>query len=139
MPRENMHGRLQWYLDCCVEADLEPELRRLATGTAGDVTGDVDEVALKTLAVGLLYAVEEGAAQLAITAGDLKVKGEAGTSAIATPPASVLRRAVEIVKEIGDLGGETASRVLSLGLRGDEVQVTAELTPDGVTLDLTGP
>lgn len=135
-PQENMHGQLQWYLDCYVESDLEKELDLLASGTAGDITGEVTEVALKALAVGLLFAVEEDAAELSVTPEGLVARLPGGDRTIALPPEAVVGRAVEIIRQIGDLGEDAQERVLSLGLRNDEVAVTARLTDAGVTLSL---
>jgi len=55
----NYHQRLQEFCDCFMETDPKAELRKASKGVSGDPSGDLDELALKFLGLGIFYGASE--------------------------------------------------------------------------------
>ena len=60
------HQRLQEFCDCYMETDPKKELERAALGVSGDPSGDMDELALKFLGLGIFYGAAEKAKSIVI-------------------------------------------------------------------------
>ena len=108
----NHHLKLQEMCDCYLETDFVPEMQHMATNPPSD---DLDEDAIKYLALAIMHAISEQAAKLT-----LKKKGDAITVALKneekvtlpSPAAPVFAKIIEIVRAIlhieedkGKLGG----------------------------------
>src|SRR4030043_922029 len=57
----NYHQRLQEFCDCYMETDPKKELEKASKGVSGDPSGDLDELALKFLGLGIFYGATEKA------------------------------------------------------------------------------
>ena len=62
----NYHQRLQEFCDCYLETDPKKELEKAAKGISGDPSGDLDELALKFLGLGIFYGATEKAKKISI-------------------------------------------------------------------------
>ena len=62
----NFHQRLQEFCDCYMETDPKKELEKAAKGVSGDPSGDLDELALKFLGLGIFYGASEKAKRISI-------------------------------------------------------------------------
>ena len=62
----NFHQRLQEFCDCYLETDPKKELEKAAKGISGDPSGDLDELALKFLGLGIFYGASEKAKKISI-------------------------------------------------------------------------
>jgi hypothetical protein len=62
----NFHQRLQEFCDCYLETDPKKELEKAAKGISGDPSGDLDELALKFLGLGIFYGASEKAKRISI-------------------------------------------------------------------------
>lgn len=123
----NLHKRLQEMCDCYLESHYENELKIISEkGVAGDVTGDVAEVALKYLALALLYTLEERCSRLFIGMAEGAVvsyiQNDQRTT-LPSPPRDVAREIIDIVREITHLEEEDATEPLSLGIRESRINL----------------
>jgi hypothetical protein len=119
----NRHLKLQEMCDCYLETEFLAELQHLSTSPPSD---DLEEDAIKYLALALMLAITEQAAKLS-----LKKKGDAITvvvkdtdKKILPPPAdAVFGKIIEIIRAILHIEEDKGKLPLSLGLRNGEVNV----------------
>ena len=62
----NYHQRLQEFCDCYMETDPKKELEKASKGVSGDPSGNLDELALKFLGLGIFYGASEKAKKILI-------------------------------------------------------------------------
>ena len=62
----NYHQRLQEFCDCYMETDPKKELEKASKGISGDPSGNLDELALKFLGLGIFYGASEKAKKIFI-------------------------------------------------------------------------
>ena len=123
----NYHLKLQEMCDCYLETDFVPEMQHMATNPPSD---DLDEDAIKYLALAIMHAITEQAAKLS-----LKKKGDAITVALKNdekkklpaPAAPVFAKIIEIVRTILHIEEERGKLPLSLGLRNGEVNLMVKV------------
>ena len=123
----NHHLKLQEMCDCYLETDFVPEMQHMATNPPSD---DLDEDAIKYLALAIMHAITEQAAKLS-----LKKKGDAITVALKneekvtlpSPAAPVFGKIIEIVRAILHIEEDKGKLPLSLGLRNGEVNLMVKV------------
>ena len=123
----NYHLKLQEMCDCYLETDFVPEMQHMATNPPSD---DLDEDAIKYLALAIMHAISEQAAKLT-----LKKKGDAITVALKneekltlpSPAAPVFAKIIEIVRAILHIEEDKGKLPLSLGLRNGEVNLMVKV------------
>jgi hypothetical protein len=123
----NYHLKLQEMCDCYLETDFLPEMQHMSTSLPSD---DLEEDAIKYLALAIMHAITEQAAKLS-----LKKKGDAITVTVKdtqkrqlpTPAAAVFGKIIEIVRAILHIEEDKGKLPLSLGLRNGEVNVTVKI------------
>ncbi len=124
----NYHQRLQELCDCYMETDPKNELERAAKGISGDPGGDLDELALKFLGLGIFYGASEKAKKVSIRRSkDDKVlfTVEAREEYHLPPPsAQVAERIISIARAITHLDEDQGREPLSFGLRNDRIELT---------------
>ncbi len=124
----NYHQRLQEFCDCYMETDPKKELERAAKGISGDPGGDLDEVALKFLGLGIFYGASEKAKKVSIQRSkDDKVlfTVEAREEYHLPPPsAQVADRIISIARAITHIDGDQGREPVSFGLRNDRMELT---------------
>jgi hypothetical protein len=123
----NYHLKLQEMCDCYLETDFVPEMQHMATAPPSD---DLEEDAIKYLALAIMHAITEQAAKLS-----LKKKGDAITvtvkdeekKTLPAPAALVFAQIIEIVRAILHIEEDKGKLPLSLGLRNGEVNMTVKV------------
>jgi hypothetical protein len=124
----NYHQRLQEFCDCYMETDPKKELERAAKGISGDPGGDLDELALKFLGLGIFYGASEKAKKVSIQRSkDDKVlfTVEArGKYQLPPPSTQVADRVISIARSITHIDKDQGREPLSFGLKNDRMELT---------------
>lgn len=123
----NYHLKLQEMCDCYLETDFMPEMQHLASSPPSD---DLEEDAIKYLALAILHAITELAEKLS-----LKKKGDTISVTVKNkekeklpaPSAAVFAKIIEIVRTILHIEEDKGKLPLSLGLRNGEVNVMVKV------------
>jgi len=120
--RLNYHLKLQEMCDCYMETDFLAAL----LGTAGADSKDVEEDAIKYLALAIMYAITQKAEKLSFKkkGEDLKAKINNGSKEkLPVPSVAVLDKVFEIMRGILHIEEDKGEMEFSLGLRSGEVDV----------------
>ncbi len=136
----NYHARLQEMCDCYMETDYRKEMEVMAS----ESSVDLEEDALKYLALSILYATTDKAKKLSFK----KKKGEPKVTVKAeekmelpTPPGEIADKIFEIMRSITHLEGEKGREPFSMGLRDGrmELGVKVEKEEDKESLKFSFP
>ncbi len=136
----NYHAKLQEMCDCYMETDYRKEMEVMAS----ERSADVEEDALKYLALSILYATTEKARKLSFK----KKKGEPKVTVKAEekmelprPSGKIADKIFEIMRSITHLEGEKGREPFSLGLRDGrmELSVKVEKEEDKESLKFSFP
>ena len=136
----NYHARLQEMCDCYMETDYRREMEKMASVRSLDL----EEDALKYLALSILYATTERARKLSFR----KKKGEPRVTVKAeekmelpVPPGEIADKIFEVMRSITHLEGEKGREPFSLGLRDGrmELNVKVEKEDDKESLKFSFP
>ena len=126
----NYHARLQEMCDCYMESDYRKEMEVMASGGSTDV----EEDALKYLALSILHSTTEKAKKLSFK----KKKGEPKVTVKAeekmelpTPPGEIADKIFEIMCSITHLEGENGREPFSLGLRDGRMELGVKVEREG--------
>jgi hypothetical protein len=124
----NYHQRLQEFCDCYMETDPKKELEKAAKGVSGDPSGDLDELALKFLGLGVFYGVSEKAKNISVQRskdGKVLFSVEAkGKYQLPPPNAQVADRIISIARAITHMDRDQGREPVSFGLRNDRIDLT---------------
>ncbi len=124
----NYHQRLQEFCDCYLETDPKKELEKAAKGISGDPSGDLDELALKFLGLGIFYGASEKAKNISIQRSkDGKVLftvESRGKYQLSPPSANVADRIISIARAITHIDEAKGKEPVSFGLRNDRIDLT---------------
>lgn len=124
----NYHQRLQEFCDCYMETDPKKELEKAAKGISGDPGGDLDELALKFLGLGIFYGASEKAKKVSIQRskdGKVLFTVEArGKYQLPPPNAQVADRIISIARAITHMDEDQGRVPVSFGLRNDRIDIT---------------
>ena len=124
----NYHQRLQELCDCYMETDPKKELEKAAKGISGDPSGDLDELALKFLGLGIFYGASEKAKKVSIQRskdGKVLFTVEArGKYQLPPPNAQVADRIISIARAITHMDEDQGRVPVSFGLRNDRIDIT---------------
>jgi len=136
----NYHARLQEMCDCYMETDYRQEMEKMVA----ERSSDLEEDALKYLALSILYATTEKARKLSFKKkeGEQKVTVKAEEKMeLPTPPGEIADKIFEIMRSITHLEGEKGREPLSLGLRDGrmELGVKVEREEEKESLNLSFP
>jgi hypothetical protein len=118
----NYHARLQEMCDCYMETDYRQEMEKMVS----ERSPDLEEDALKYLALSILYATTEKARKLSFKKkkGEQKVTVKAEEKMeLPTPPGEIADKIFEIMRSITHLEGEKGREPLSLGLRDGRMEL----------------
>jgi hypothetical protein len=136
----NYHAKLQEMCDCYMETDYRKEMEVMAS----ESSADVEEDALKYLALSILYATTEKARKLSFkkkkNEPKVTVKAEEKME-LPTPPGKIADKIFEIMRSITHLEGEKGREPFSLGLRDGsmELNVKVEKEEDKESLKFSFP
>ncbi len=120
--RLNYHLKLQEMCDCYMETDFLAAL----LGMAGADSKDVEEDAIKYLALAIMYAITQKAEKLSFKkkGEELKAKINNGSKEkLPVPSVAVLDKVFEIMRGILHIEEDKGEMEFSLGLRSGEVDV----------------
>ena len=124
----NYHQRLQEFCDCYMETDPKKELEKAAKGISGDPAGDLDELALKFLGLGIFYGVSEKAKKISLERskeGKVLFTVEAkGNYQLPPPSAQIVDRINSIARSITHIDKDKGKEPVSMGLRNDRIELT---------------
>jgi hypothetical protein len=137
----NLHQKLLEMCDCYMETDFERQL----AGMSGSTPADLQENAVKYLALAIMYGVTEKADKL-----EIKRKKREITTRLKTidgkiklpPPADELfTEVIALIRGILHLDSESGKSFLSLGLRNSrlDLQVKLKEKEDKSSLKITFP
>jgi len=122
------HQRLQEFCDCYLETDPRKELEKAARGISGDPGGDLDELALKFLGLGIFYGVSEKAKKLTFQRSkDGKVLftvESKGQYQLHPPGTQVSDRIISIARAITHINEDEGRQAVSMGIRNDRMELT---------------
>jgi hypothetical protein len=126
----NYHLKLQEMCDCYMETDYLAAMQ----GMVGAETKDVDEDAVKYLALAMLYAITRKAEKLSIKKKDgessVRIKAEQKED-LPQASAAVLDKVFQVIREILHIEEAKGEMELSLGLRTGEVNVQVKVKGEG--------
>ena len=124
----NYHQRLQEFCDCYLETDPRKELEKAARGISGDPGGDLDELALKFLGLGIFYGVSEKAKKLTfehLKDGRVLLTVELkGQYQLHPPGRQVADRIISIARAITHIEEDEGRQAVSMGIRNDRIELT---------------
>ena len=128
LEKRNLHLKLQEYCDCFMETDLKNELKGLSGELGVSASAqDLEEYALKFIGLAVLYGVNESAKSVVLSktrSGDVQFTVSAAGDYKLPAPSSVLAdRVFDALRNITHLEGQSAYEPLSLGLRGDRIEL----------------
>jgi hypothetical protein len=122
----NYHLKLQEMCDCYMETDFLPTMQRMA----GAESADLEEDAVKYLALAIMFAITEKAEKLSLKKkdGELNAKIKNGEKVtLPVPSAAVFDKIFEIMRIILHIEEDEGKMEFSLGLRSGEVNVTVKI------------
>jgi hypothetical protein len=123
----NYHQRLQEFCDCYMETDPKKELETASKGISGDPGGDMDELALKFLGLGIFYGMSEKAKTISIQRlKDDKIlfAVEArGKYQLPPPSQQVADRIISIARSITHIDEDQGKEPVSMGIRNDRLEI----------------
>lgn len=128
--RLNYHLKLQEMCDCYMETDFQAAIRAMA----GAVSQDLEEDAIKYLALAIMYAITQKAEKLSFRkeGDELKVSIKNGSKEkLPVPSAEVLDKVFEIMRTILHIEEDNGGMEFSLGLRSGEVNVMVKVAREG--------
>jgi hypothetical protein len=111
-----------------METDPKKELEKAAQGVSGDPSGDLDELALKFLGLGIFYGATEKANKISIERvkeGKVLFSVESrGKYQLPPPSVQVADRIISIARAITHIDKAKGKEPVSLGLRNDRIELT---------------
>ena len=137
----NLHLKLMEMCDCYLGTDYAATIQKVADPPSADIQED----ALRYLALALLLTLTEEARQLSLKRKNDKItvtiKHEAEKIALRPPARAVFNKIISIMRAILHLEEDKGGMPLTLGLKNDqlEVQVKVERTADKETLKVKFP
>lgn len=137
----NLHLKLMEMCDCYLGTDYAATIQKVADSPSADIQED----ALRYLALALLFTLTEEGRQLSLKRKNDKitvtVKHDAEKIALRPPAKSLFNRIIAIMRAILHLEEDKGSMPLTLGLKNDriEVQVKLERTGDKEILKVRFP
>ena len=106
----------------------QKELEKASKGVSGDPSGDLDELALKFLGLGIFYGATEKAKRIAIQrSNDGKVTfsvDSRGKYQLPPPSPQLADRIISIARSITHIDEDQGKEPVSLGLRNDRMDIT---------------
>ena len=137
----NLHLKLMEMCDCYLGTDYAATIQKVADAPSADIQED----ALRYLALALLLTLTEEARQLSLKRKNDKItvtiKHEAEKIALRPPARAVFNKIISIMRAILHLEEDKGGMPLTLGLKNDqlEVQVKVERAADKETLKVKFP
>jgi type II secretory ATPase GspE/PulE/Tfp pilus assembly ATPase PilB-like protein len=123
----NLHLKLIEMCDCYLETDFKAQIQK----TAKAAISDLDEDSCKYLALTIMYAITEKAQKLTYKSKKgqwtVTIRADGDKTSVKAPSPEVFKRIISIIRTILHLEDDNASMVLSLGLRGGQVDIQVKV------------
>ena len=124
----NYHQRLQEFCDCYMETDPKKELEKASKGISGDPSGNLDELALKFLGLGIFYGASEKAKKITIQRskeGKILFTVDAkGKYQLPPPDTKLAEQVISIARAITHIDADQGKLAVAMGLRNDRLDLT---------------
>jgi len=125
--KRNAHLKVQELCDCYATTDPLKEMSDLKKDA------DADEAALKWLALSVLHGINANAKKITIqesTDGTVSVSAKYRRAELPTPGKAVGDKIFNAVREITHLEGDKGKIPLSLGIRGNSIELAVKVKKD---------
>jgi len=125
----NYHLKLQEMCDCYMETDFLTSMQKMSGGEAGDL----EENAVKYLALAIMYAITKKAEKLSFKkkGGEINVRVKNGGKEELPPPTGeVLDKVFAIMRTVLHIEEDKGEMDFSLGLRSGEVNVRVKVAKE---------
>ena len=135
------HLKLIEMCDCYLETDYSPQIQKMVASPSADL----EEDAIKYLALAILYTITEKAQKLSFKKKKDKltvlIKADGEKLSLRAPAPELFAKIIEIIRTILHFDEDKGAIPLSLGLRNGQldVQVKLERTSDKETLKIKFP
>jgi len=118
--KRNLHLKVQEMIDCHATTDPLKGLSEIGQ------EADLDEAAVKWLALAALHGINAGAKKIKLKLGpqgQVKVEAKYRESYLPAPPPELAKKILEAMRGITHLEGEKGKEPLALGVRGDSLEL----------------
>ena len=125
--KRNTHLKVQELCDCYATTDPLKEMSALKKDA------DTDEAALKWLALSALHGINANAKKITIqksTDGTVTVSAKYRRAELPSPGKEVGKKIFQDVREITHLEGDKGKTPLSLGIRGNSIDLNVKIKKD---------
>lgn len=122
--KSSLHQKVQELCDCYATTDPLKEMSIVKDDT------NIEEAALKWLALTALHGVNSNAKEISISRsqdGSLKVSAIYRKTELPSPGSDVGRKIFDAVRAITHIEGDTGATSLALGIRDSSLNLTVEL------------
>ncbi len=136
--KRSQHLKVQELIDCFATTDPLREMSLIAKEK------DLDEAAVKWLALAVLHGVNFNAKKITLSvakSGEVAVTAKYRKAELPSPGAGVGAKVVDAVREITHFEGNKEKGPLAIGVRNDSLELTASVQRDarGETITLKFP
>jgi hypothetical protein len=120
----NLHQRVQEMIDCYATNDPLKEMSGIGQET------DLEEAAVKWLALAALHGVNAGAKKIELEVmsdGSVEVEAKYRESHLPAPSPELAQKVLEVMRGITHLEGDKGKEPLALGVRNDSLNLFVKL------------
>jgi hypothetical protein len=120
----NLHQRVQEMIDCYATNDPLKEMSEIGQ------EADLEEAAVKWLALAALHGVNAGAKKIELEVmadGGVEVEAKYRESHLPAPSPELARKVLEVMRGITHLEGDKGKEPLALGVRNDSLNLFVKL------------
>ena len=122
--KRNLHLKVQELCDCYATNDPLKEMSAVNSGP------DMEEAALKWLALAALHGVNSNAKSVTLTRsrdGEVRVTAKYRQSELPSPGAEVGAKIMEALREVTHIEGDKGKSPLALGIRNDSIELQVKM------------
>lgn len=124
----NLHQKVQGLCDCFATNDPLKEMSEVQSDT------DIDEAALKWIALAVLHGINSNAKEIAISntkEDGVKVTAEYRKAELPSPGRQIGEKIIQAVREISHLEGSKAETTLAFGIRNNSMDLKIKSKNEG--------
>lgn len=122
--KRSLHLKVQELCDCYATTDPLKEMSQIKADA------DMDEAALKWLALAALHGVNDNAKEISITRspdGTIKVSAKYREAELPSPGSEIGEKIMNAVREITHIEGGKGKSPLALGIREDSIELNIKM------------
>lgn len=124
----NLHQKVQGLCDCFAINDPLKEMSEVQSDT------DLDEAALKWIALGVLHGINSNAKEITISntkEGGAKVTAEYRKAELPSPGGPIGEKIIQAMRDISHLEGSKAETTLAFGIRNNSMDLKIKSKNEG--------